>query len=197
MPFTLPDLPYAADALSPHLSRETFELHHGKHHQAYVTKLNELIQGTPLARLSLEELLRATFDSPLHEQIFNNAAQHWNHAFFWTSMKPGGSLVPAALQDRLERAFGGVGEFKRKFLEAGLAQFGSGWVWLVESEGALKVTRTPNAATPLVRDEKPLLVCDVWEHAYYVDYRNSRADYLKAFLDHLADWDGAATRLSS
>lgn len=197
MPFTLPPLPYAADALAPFLSRESLDLHHGKHHQAYVTKLNELLQGTPLARLSLEELLKATFELPPHETIFNNAAQHWNHSFFWNSMNPSGSSFPAPLRERVEQSFGSVENFKHSFQDIGLSQFGSGWVWLIESGADLKIVKTPNAATPLVYGDKPLLVCDVWEHAYYVDYRNRRGDYLRNFLDHLADWEGAAARLLS
>ena len=196
MPFTLPNLPYASDALAPVMSAETLELHHGKHHQAYVTKLNELVPGSAFEGLSLEEIIRGSFERPGAEAIFNNAGQHWNHNFFWPSLGPDAGGMPGRLESRLKGDFGTIDAFKAEFVKQGLAQFGSGWVWLVQTrEGRLVVTKSANAINPLVHDQTPLLGCDVWEHAYYVDYRNRRADYLQAFVDHLVDWDVVASRL--
>lgn len=198
MPFTLPELPYATDALQPVMSAETMELHHGKHHQAYVTKLNELIVGTPFESLSLEDIVCRSFGHSDSEGIFNNAGQHWNHSFFWPSMKKNAGGLPAVLESRLNESFGSVDAFKAEFVKEGVAQFGSGWVWLVENEGGdLTVVKTPNGVNPLVLDQTPLLGCDVWEHAYYVDYRNRRPDYLKAFVEQLVDWERVAARLSA
>lgn len=194
MAFELAPLPYASNALEPFLSAKTLELHYGKHHRGYVTKLNELTAGTPFAEMSLEEVIRSSHTTSGTQQIFNNAAQHWNHTRFWQSMKPGGGgRVPAALERRLVAQFGSLATFKAEFIAQGLAQFGSGWVWLVEMSGCLSIQKTPNAVTPIITGETPLLVCDVWEHAYYVDYENRRAEFIKAFLDHLVDWDAVMT----
>lgn len=196
MAFKLPELPYAADALAPHMSAETLEFHHGKHHRAYVTKLNELVAGTEFEGMGLEEVIRKTHGDAEHQAIFNNAGQHWNHAQFWLAMKPGGSgAMPAELEKRIAADFGNVDIFKQRFVEQGVAQFGSGWVWLVEGDGKLDIVRTANALNPLPFGKHSLLVCDVWEHAYYIDYRNRRPDFLKAFIDHLVDWEQVATRL--
>ena len=196
MSITLPDLPYAAEALAPHLSERTLGFHHGKHHQTYVTNLVKLVEGTELAGRPLEEIVRASAGNPAKAGIFNNAAQVWNHTFYFSGMKPGGGGKPAgALAERLARDFGSVAAFLEQFKQAGLGQFGSGWAWLVEEHGVLKVVKTANADTPLVHGQKPLLTVDVWEHAYYLDYQNRRADYLDAFLAHLVDWDFVAKNL--
>lgn len=198
MAFTLPDLPYARDALAPHMSCQTLELHHGKHHQAYVNTLSSLIEGTAMAALELEDIIRASFGQPDKQAIFNNAGQHWNHTLFWPSMKAdGGGAIPAELEKQLISDFGSVDSFKEKFIQAGLAQFGSGWVWLVAGDERMEVTRTPNGENPLVRGQQPLLGCDVWEHAYYLDFQNRRVDYLKTFLEHLVNWEAVAHRLES
>jgi Fe-Mn family superoxide dismutase len=193
MTFKLPELRYAYDGLLPHMSRRTLELHHGKHHQAYVTKLNELVAGTPFARMALEDIVRETHASPGKRAIFNNAGQHYNHSKFWLCMTPGGGAVPATLERRLADRFGSVAAFKAEFVARGTAQFGSGWVWLVERAGGeLEIMTTSNADSPLTSGERPLLVCDVWEHAYYVDHQNRRSDFLNVFLDHLVDWNAVA-----
>ncbi len=192
MVFTLPSLPYPIDALEPHMSAKTLGLHHGKHHRGYVDKLNELVVGTDFEAMSLEDVVQASHSTPETSSIFNNAAQHWNHSKFWLSMKPrGGGALPGALEKRITADFGSVSAFKTEFVNQGLSQFGSGWVWLVETAGRLKVQRTSNAGTPILAGHKPLLVCDVWEHAYYVDYENRRGDFLKVFLEHLVDWNAA------
>ncbi|QQR69804.1 MAG: superoxide dismutase [Alphaproteobacteria bacterium] len=197
MPFELPALPYALDALEPAISARTLEFHHGKHHQAYVTNLNNLIKGTPLESQSLDAVIRQSAGNAAQAGIFNNAAQVWNHSFFWHSMKKGGGgTIPAALGKRLQDDFGGVDAFKQAFTQAGLTQFGSGWAWLVAgTDGKLKVVKTANAETPLTTTDTPLVVCDVWEHAYYLDYQNRRGDFLKAFLDNLIDWEFAAANM--
>lgn len=196
MAFELPPLPYAANALEPHMSANTFSFHHAKHHNAYVTNLNNLIKDTPLASKSLEEIIHAVAGDASKAGVFNNAAQVWNHTFFWSSMKPGGGGKPSGdLLARIEKDFGSFDKFKEDFKNAAVTQFGSGWAWLVEEKGALKVTKTGNADTPLVHGQKPLLTVDVWEHAYYLDYQNRRPDFVTAFLDHLANWDFAAANL--
>lgn len=189
MPFQLPQLPYSLDALAPHISKETLEYHYGKHHQAYVTKLNSLIEGTPFESLSLEEIILKSSGG-----IFNNAAQVWNHTFYWHSMKPNGGGEPGgSLADAIKEAFGSFAAFKEKFTNAALTQFGSGWAWLVKNaDGSLEVYSTSNAGTPMVDDKTALLTCDVWEHAYYIDTRNDRAQYLNHFWN-LVNWDFAAT----
>jgi Fe-Mn family superoxide dismutase len=198
MAFKLPDLPYAKDALAPHMSAETLEFHHGKHHKAYVDKLNQLITGTEFEGLSLEDIIVKTSGVRQHQAIFNNAGQHWNHSQFWTAMKPkGGGRIPAGLEKRIIADFGSVEDFKKSFTESGVGQFGSGWVWLVEADGRLQVTKTANAGNPLPEGQRMILVCDVWEHAYYIDYRNERPKFLKTFLEHLVDWEGAAARFEA
>ena len=186
MAFELPALPYGLDDLAPHISAETLEYHHGKHHQAYVTKLNELIDGTPDAERTLEEIIR---DSD--GVLFNQAGQHWNHSFFWNCMTPGGGGQPTGeIADLIGSSFGSHDEFAKQFTEAAMGQFGSGWAWLVDSgDGALAIQKTPNADLPLAHDTKALLTIDVWEHAYYIDYRNRRPDYIDTFLTHLVNWD--------
>jgi superoxide dismutase, Fe-Mn family len=185
MAFTLPDLPYAKDALAPYLSQETLEFHHDKHHNAYVTNLNGLIEGTDNAGKPLEDIILAA-DGPL----FNNAAQVWNHTFYWNCMKPGGGGAPAGdLAKAVDAAFGSFEDFKKEFSAAAVGQFGSGWAWLVLENGALKVTKTGNADLPLKHGQTALLTVDVWEHAYYIDYRNLRPKYVETFLTSLVDWD--------
>ena len=186
MAFELPALPYGLDALAPHISAETLEYHHGKHHQAYVTKLNELIDGTADADKSLEEIIKHS-----DGVLFNQAGQHWNHSFYWNCMTPGGGGEPTGeIADRIGSSFGSYEAFAKEFTEAAMGQFGSGWAWLVDSgDGALAIQKTPNADLPLAHDTKALLTIDVWEHAYYIDYRNRRPDYIDTFLTHLVNWD--------
>ena len=193
MAFTLPPLPYAKDALAPHISAETLDFHHGKHHNAYVVKLNELIAGKPEEGKSLEDIIKGT---DVGTPVFNNAAQVWNHTFYWASMKPGGGGEPTGdLLAAINRDFGSVAKFKEEFTNAGVTQFGSGWAWLVEEGGKLKVTKTPNADLPMKHGQKALLTMDVWEHAYYIDFRNARPKYIETFLNSLANWDFAAENL--
>ena len=190
MTFELPKLDYANDALSPAMSSETLEFHHGKHHQTYVTNLNNLIQGTDLENKSLEEIVVASSKNPEQSGIFNNAGQHWNHILFWQCMKPnGGGPMPSKLESKIIEDFGSVDSFKEEFIKAGTTQFGSGWAWLANNNGKLVVAKTANASNPLVDGMQPIFGCDVWEHSYYIDYRNKRPDYLKAFLDKLANWE--------
>ncbi|MBF0267588.1 MAG: superoxide dismutase [Alphaproteobacteria bacterium] len=196
MAFELPPLPYAANALEPHMSANTFSFHHAKHHNAYVTNLNNLIKDTDLASKSLEEIIMAVAGEGAKAGVFNNAAQVWNHTFFWSSMKPGGGGKPSGdLLARIEKDLGGFDKFKEDFKNAAVTQFGSGWAWLVEEKGTLKITKTGNADTPMAHGQKALLTVDVWEHAYYLDYQNRRPDYVQTFLDHLANWDFAAANL--
>ncbi|MCU0725234.1 MAG: superoxide dismutase [Fe] [Planctomycetes bacterium] len=191
MPFELPALPYSKDALAPHVSPETIDYHWGKHHAAYVANLNKLIAGTPFEGKSLEEIVRGSDGG-----IFNNAAQVWNHTFYWHSMKPqGGGQPTGALAAAIQADLGGYDGFRKAFTEAATTQFGSGWAWLVLDQGKLKVVKTGNADTPLRSGMKPLLTIDVWEHAYYVDFRNARPKYIETFLDKLVNWDFAATNL--
>jgi Fe-Mn family superoxide dismutase len=198
MAFELPPLPYPADALQPYMSAETFSYHHGKHHAAYVANLNKLIEGTELANKSLEEIMKTTFGDPDKVGIFNNAAQVWNHTFFWESMKPGGGGAPTGpIADKINADLGGYDKFVEAFKTAAATQFGSGWAWLVLDNGTLKVTKTPNAENPLVHGQIPLLTLDVWEHAYYLDYQNRRPDYITAYLEHLVNWDAANARLAA
>jgi Fe-Mn family superoxide dismutase len=193
MAFTLPDLPYAKDALAPHLSQETLEYHHDKHHNAYVTNLNGLIEGTDNASKSLEEIIVAAEPGPL----FNNAAQVWNHTFYWNCMKPGGGGAPAGeLARALDKAFGTFDDFKKEMSAAAVGQFGSGWAWLVAENGQIKVIKTGNADLPLKHGQTALLTIDVWEHAYYVDYRNLRPKYVETFLGNLVNWDFVAANLA-
>jgi len=190
-------LPYALDELSPVISARTLEFHHGKHHRTYVDTLNELVTGTEFETQPLESIVLATAGRADRKPIFNNAAQAWNHAFYWRCLKPGGGGVPAgALGDQLTSAFGGFDTFKHAFSEAAVKQFGSGWAWLVVDDGELKVTATPDAEVPFTRGEIPLLTLDVWEHAYYLDYQNRRADHVNAVIDKLLDWSFAAENLA-
>ena len=193
----LPPLPYAPDALAPVISARTLEFHHGKHHRKYVETLNELVTGTELEGQPLESIVLATAGRADRKAIFNNAAQAWNHAFYWRCLKPGGGgEAPGALGERLASAFGSFDAFKRAFAEAAVKQFGSGWAWLVVDDGELKVTATPDAEVPFTRGEIPLLTIDVWEHAYYLDYQNRRADHVNALIDKLLDWGFAAENLA-
>lgn len=194
MTFHLPALPYALNALEPHVSENTLHFHHGKHHFTYVHKLNELTKGTCYEGMPLETVIKETAGQSELVAIFNNAAQTWNHTFLWKSMKPNGGGVPTGdILAMVEDSFGSYEEFKDEFLQAGLSQFGSGWVWLVRTdEGDLKITKTGNAETPLTSSSyKPLITCDVWEHAYYLDYQNRRNDYVNTFVNHLLNWDFA------
>jgi superoxide dismutase, Fe-Mn family len=193
--FMLPDLPWPKNALEPHISAKTFDYHHGKHHKAYVDKANELVIGTGLEGKTLEEVIIEAKKKNLGP-LFNNAAQIYNHNLFWESMAPnGGGTPPQPLLDKINESFGSFDKFKEQFVAAGVGQFGSGWVWLVESGGKLEIVKTPNAETPLTDGKKPLLVCDVWEHAYYLDYQNRRADFLKVFVEKLANWQYASNNL--
>ena len=199
MPFTLPALPYAKDALEPHISANTFDYHHGKHHNAYVTNLNKMIEGTDMADKSLEEIIHASAAGGDKQGIFNNAAQVWNHTFYWNSMKPQGGGAPSgALAEKIDSDLGGLEGFKEKFAAAGATQFGSGWAWLVlNKQGKLEVVKTLNAETPLTDGHTPLLTMDVWEHAYYLDFQNRRPDYISTFLNELVNWDFAAENLAA
>ncbi len=190
MPILLPDLLYSKDFLSPHISAKTLEIHHGKHHGAYVEKLNGLIKDTELANATLEDIVKKTANDASMMAIFNNAAQVWNHAFYWKSMKKGGGGTPkGAIINKIESDFGSFDKFAEEFKNAALTQFGSGWAWLVAKDGKLTVLKTSNADTPIAHGLTPLLTVDVWEHAYYLDYQNRRADYLDAFIKHLINWD--------
>ena len=192
----LPPLPYAEDALDPVISADTLRLHYGKHHKGYVDTLNKLIAGSELAGLSLEQLINETAGKADKAAIFNNAAQTWNHTFYWRSLRAkGGGEPPAALKQKIEATFGTVEACKKELATAATTQFGSGWAWLVLEGDKLKVVKTGNAETPLTRGAKPLLVIDVWEHAYYLDYQNRRADYVNAVLDKLVNWSFAADNL--
>jgi Fe-Mn family superoxide dismutase len=188
MEHTLPTLPYSLDGLTPHISRETLEFHYGKHHQTYVTNLNNLIKGTAFESLTLEDIIKKSSGG-----IFNNAAQVWNHTFYWNCLSPNGGGVPTgALADAIQNKFGSFAEFKEEFTKSCLGNFGSGWTWLVKKEdGSVDIANTSNAATPLTGNDKPLLTCDVWEHAYYIDYRNARPKYVESFWN-LVNWDFVA-----
>ena len=191
MTFTLANLPYAHDALQPYMSKETLEYHHDKHHLAYVNNGNNAIKGTEFEGKSLEEIVKASHGK--NPAVFNNAGQHYNHLHFWKWMKPnGGGSIPGSLEKAIVDSFGSVEKFKEDFVAAGVGQFGSGWCWLEMKGGKLAVSKTPNGESPLVNGATPLLGCDVWEHSYYIDYRNRRPDYLKAFLDSLVNWDYVA-----
>ena len=197
MAFALPPLPWAENALEPVTSARTISFHYGKHHQAYVDNLNKLVAGTELEGKSLEEVIAAAAGDPARAGVFNNAAQVWNHTFFWQSMKPGGGGAPSgALADKIAASFGGLDAFAEQFKTAGVGRFGSGWAWLVLDGGALKIVTTPNAEMP-VPPVKPLLTCDVWEHAYYLDFQNRRPDFVQAFCDSLVNWDFAAANFAA
>jgi Fe-Mn family superoxide dismutase len=190
---TLPPLPYEATALAPHISKETLEFHHGKHHQTYVTNLNNLIKDTPFVEMSLEEIIKKS-----SEGIFNNAAQVWNHTFYWNCLKPNGGGEPSgALATAINGTFGSFGNFKEEFSKKAITTFGSGWAWLVKNaNGTLALVSTSNAGTPMTSGQTALLTCDVWEHAYYIDYRNARPKYVEAFWN-LVNWDFVAKNLNS
>jgi len=191
MAFTLPELPYARNALAPHISEETLNFHYGKHHQAYVTNLNGLVDGTDLAGKSLEEVIKISAADKSKAGVFNNSAQVWNHTFYWHSMKPGGGGKPQGkVAELIERDLGGYDNFVKEFKQAGATQFGSGWAWLSYKGGKLVISKTPNAETPLTEEgTTPLMTMDVWEHAYYLDYQNRRPDYIDTFLNSLVNWD--------
>jgi Fe-Mn family superoxide dismutase len=191
MSFTLPDLPYAHDALQPYMSRETLEYHHDKHHLAYVNNGNNLIKGTEFEGKSLEDIVKGSFGK--NAGLFNNAGQHFNHIHFWHWMKPnGGGNIPGALEKGIIDAFGSVAKMKEDFIAAGVGQFGSGWHWLAVQGGKIVVMKTPNGESPLVHGAMPILGNDVWEHSYYIDYRNRRPDYCKAFIENLVNWEYVA-----
>ncbi len=187
--FTLPPLPYAYDALGPFMSKETLEFHHDKHHQAYVTNGEKLLEGSGLEVLPLEDIVKESFGK--HAGLFNNAGQHYNHVHFWNWMKPngGGNKLPGKLQMAIDSDLGGFDKFRADFIAAGTTQFGSGWAWLSVKNGKLEVSKTANGESPLVYGGKPILGCDVWEHSYYIDYRNARPKYLEAWFDNLVNWE--------
>jgi Fe-Mn family superoxide dismutase len=198
MAHQLPALPYDLDALEPHISRSTLEFHHGKHHAAYVTNLNNLVAGTELEGQSLEDTITAVAGDATKAGIFNNAAQVWNHSFYWQCIKAGGGGTPSGdLAAKIDADFGSFDAFKEQFKTAGATQFGSGWAWLVLDDGTLKVTKTANADLPLAHGQKALLTMDVWEHAYYLDYQNRRPDYMSTYLDKLVNWDFVAANLAA
>lgn len=197
-PFTLPPLPWPDNALNPQISANTLGFHYGKHHQGYVNSLNLLVADTPLADQPLEAVIKATAGKVDQVAIFNNAAQVWNHTFYWNSLRPkGGGKPTGALAEQIEKDFGSFDQFKTEFAKAAVSQFGSGWAWLVKDNDKLRVVKTGNADTPIAHGQKPLLTIDVWEHAYYLDYQNRRADYVAAVLDHLIHWEFAAQNLAA
>jgi len=197
MPFELPPLPYPDTALEPHYSAKTFSFHHGKHHKAYVDNLNKLLPGSPYEGMALEDIIRATAGDAGKAGFFNNAAQVWNHTFFWHCMTPGGGGRPTGdVAARLDAAFGSYEKFAEQFKAAAVGRFGSGWGWLVLDGGELTIISTPNAETPLAQGKVALLTVDVWEHAYYLDYQNRRPDFVQTFLDHLVNWDFVARNMA-
>ncbi len=197
MAFELPPLPFPKNALEPYTSAKTLEFHHGKHHQTYVNTLNELIEGTPLERQSLEEIIKATYKDETKTKVFNNAAQVWNHNFFWNCLKPNAGGAPKGdIAQAIERDLGGFHKFEEDFKKAAIEQFGSGWAWLVADKGKLKIAHTLNGVDPVALGQTALLTCDVWEHAYYLDYQNRRPDFVEAFLDHLVNWDFVGQNLA-
>jgi superoxide dismutase, Fe-Mn family len=198
MAFSLPDLPYAGDALEPVISSNTLSFHHGKHHLAYINKTNELIQGSELEGKSLEEVIKSAKDQG-NKTLFNQSAQVWNHTFFWDCMKPGGGGKPSGeIADRIDADFGSYDKFAEAFKASAVGNFGSGWTWLILESGKLTITNTSNADTPLVAaGQTPLLTVDVWEHAYYLDYQNRRPDFVQAFLDKLVNWDFVAENIKA
>jgi Fe-Mn family superoxide dismutase len=197
MSMQLPDLAYARDALMPYMSPETLEYHHDKHHLAYVTNGNNLIKGTGLEGKSLTKIVKGSHGK--HPGLFNNAAQHYNHLHFWNWMKKGGGgrKLPAKVQKLVDSDLGGYDKFRADFVNAGMTQFGSGWCWVALKGSKLEISKTPNGENPLVHGASPILGCDVWEHSYYIDYRNARQKYLEAFVDHLVNWDYVASRLEA
>lgn len=198
MAYELPELPYSYTALEPYISKSTLEFHHDKHHAGYVNKFNEAVKGTDFDNQPIEAVIKAVADNPDQAGLFNNAAQAWNHTFYWNSMKPNGGGQPTGeLAKKIEADFGSYEAFAEVFKAAGAAQFGSGWAWLVLVDNQLKVTKTPNAVDPLVQNQVPLLTMDVWEHAYYLDYQNQRPAYISNFLERVVNWDFAAQNLAA
>lgn len=196
-PLTLPPLPYAENALEPVISAKTISFHYGKHHKGYIDNCNKLTQGTPFAKMTLEKIVLATANNPGQLAIFNNAAQSWNHDFFWKSLRPASDAkIPDTLKNLIAKSFGSVDTFKTILAQAATGQFGSGWAWLVKDGDKLKVVKTANAENPMTQGLVPLLTIDVWEHAYYLDYQNKRADYVKTMIDKLLNWDFAVKNLS-
>lgn len=196
--FELMPLPFPEDSLEPHISGNTMRLHHDKHHRKYVDTLNDLVAGTAMAGMALDAIILSTSGKPEMKAIFNNAGQVWNHDFFWASMAASPADPDAETRAWIERDFGSIEAFKTQFKEAAVGQFGSGWAWLVlAADGTLRVCSTSNAETPIIGDLWPLLACDVWEHAYYLDYQNRRADFVQTFLDHLINWDFIGARLQT
>lgn len=198
MAFELPVLPYAKNALEPFISEQTLDFHYGKHHQTYLTNLNNLIRNTALADKTLEHIIRDTAGKPEKSAVFNNAAQSFNHAFYWKSLRPNGDgrIPESTFKAAVLKTFGGAESLKAELKSAALSQFGSGWAWLVKENGALKVAKTANADTPVTRGQTPILTIDVWEHAYYLDYQNRRADYVQSIIDNLLNWDFAAANFA-
>ncbi|MFU7502365.1 MAG: superoxide dismutase [Candidatus Tisiphia sp.] len=196
-PFVLPELPYGKSDFVPHFSPETFDYHHRKHHQTYVTNLNNLLQDNQeLQKKSLEELIISTSIKPTEATIFNNAAQIWNHTFFWHSIKPSSGGKPTGkILEQINKDFGSYENFATEFKQAAVSQFGSGWVWLVSNNGKLQIVKTSNGETPITKSMKPLLTCDVWEHTYYIDYRNKRLDYVSVYIEHMINWQFAESHL--
>ncbi|MHC1728251.1 MAG: superoxide dismutase [Syntrophobacteraceae bacterium] len=193
---TLPELPFKEDALEPYISRQTLSFHYGKHHKAYVEKTKELVRGAEFAGMHLVEIVKKTADRPDKAALFNNAAQAWNHNFYWKSLAPGGGGKPEGeISRRIDKAFGSYENFKKEMTGSAMGRFGSGWAWLVADEKGLKVISTSNADTPIAHGQTPLLTIDVWEHAYYLDYQNRRADYVNAVIDHLLNWKFAESHL--
>ena len=193
--FVLPKLNYSNSALSPIMSEQTLDLHHGKHHQTYITNLNNFIKDSDYEKLSLEAIIKKSSNDK-NAGIFNNASQHWNHNLFWNCMKPnGGGKIPAKLEQKLNENFGSFEKFREEFINAGVSQFGSGWVWLSVKENKLIISKTPNAENPLIQNMKPILGCDVWEHSYYLDYKNKRPVYLQNFFDKLINWEFVESNL--
>ena len=196
MNFELPKLDYDKSALAPIMSEETLDLHHGKHHQAYITNLNNFIKDTDMSKMTLDEIIINSSKDKSKVGIFNNASQHWNHLLFWKCMKPnGGGVMPSKLKERVVSDFGSVEEFKKQFIQAGVTQFGSGWSWLSIDNGKLVVNKTSNAENTLIHNMKPILGCDLWEHSYYVDYKNRRPEYLENFFEKLINWEFVESNL--
>jgi Fe-Mn family superoxide dismutase len=195
MTFELPLLPWADSALEPFISAKTISFHYGKHHKAYVDNLNKLIAGSDLESKTLEEIIQAVANDPGKAGVFNNAAQVWNHTFFWHCLKPGGGKPSGKIAERIEETFGSYEKFAEQFKAAAVGRFGSGWAWLIDDGGTLKIISTPNADNPLAHGQKALLTVDVWEHAYYLDYQNRRPDFVQTFLDHLVNWEFVAQNL--
>jgi Fe-Mn family superoxide dismutase len=195
-PFELPALPYKEDALAPYISANTMGFHYGKHHKTYIDRLNTAVKDNKFKEMPIEKIIAETYKNDDYVGTFNNAAQAWNHSFYWQSMKPGGGGEPSGkLADRIKKDFGSFEDFKKKFTEAANGQFGSGWAWLVVDKDKLAIQKTSNADTPIATGGKPLITCDVWEHAYYLDYQNKRGDYVTAYLEHLVNWEFAASNL--